>query len=74
MTWVIRRAESKVEESMGDDDYMTKPVGPSEVLTKVETLLAGRNEVSSMGNLRSGLWGQVYQDIARLEAEQNTEV
>jgi len=22
-----------------------------------------------MGNLRSGLWGQVYQDIARLEAD-----
>lgn len=37
--------ESKVEESMGADDYMTKPVGPSEILTKVETMLASGSKV-----------------------------
>jgi DNA-binding response OmpR family regulator len=45
MTWVIRGAESKVEEGMGDDGYITKPVGPSEILTKVETMLASGSRV-----------------------------
>jgi len=45
MSWTSGTAESKVEESMGTDDYMTKPVGPSEILTKVETMLASGSKV-----------------------------
>ena len=35
----------KVGESMGSDDYATKPAEPAEILTKVETMLASGSKV-----------------------------